>query len=328
MKKREKNKIKNKKNVFSVSFLASLPFFLLLNFLAAKLPGFYFQEEALSADLSRKILGEQVEKLKIEREEKKRFENLDIEAKAALAVEFDQSGKEKILFKKNSDQTLTIASLTKLMTALVVFEMKEIYNPDQLIEISKEALVQEGASKYGDLRPGEKLSAESLLAIMLIESSNDAAFALTEPLGEPRFVDLMNLYAQKIGLENTNFANPTGLEPEDPSEPKNLSTARDLFRLAKYILENQPEIFGITASQSYLVFTPQGEIHHFIPRNTNELLGEIPGIIGGKTGWEVEAGGCLLLVLKNRQGDYFINVVLAAPDRFSEMRKLINAINL
>jgi len=172
------------------------------------------------------------------------------------------------------------------------------------------------------------LSVKNLLHIALIESSNDAAFALTEPIGKQGFVELMNLYSKKIELENTYFVNPTGLEPDKPEEPKNVSTVRDIVKLTKYILINYPQIFEITTNQSYQVLNLDNTFHHFIPQNTNELLREIPEIIGGKTGWGIEAGGCLLLVLDNpeEEGSYFISIVLGAKDRFAETRKLINAL--
>ncbi len=252
----------------------------------------------------------EIKKAEIERLQIEKLKNLEIDAKAVISVKVDSQGNEKILFEKNSEEPLPIASLTKLMTALVVFDLNETYYPSQLITITKEAVLQEGSSKYSDLRIGEELSVEELLHIMLIESSNDAAFALSQPLGQEGFEGVMDLYARNLGLLNTQFANPTGLESDNPEAPKNFSTAKDLSKLAKYILKNYPQIFEITNKRSYEVLKPDGSVHHFIPQNTNELLGEIPEIIGGKTGWSPEAGGCLLLVLKNsRDNNYYINVI-------------------
>ena len=154
---------------------------------------------------------------------------------------------------------------------------------------------------------------------MLIQSSNDAAFALTGRVGERAFVDLMNIYAGQMGLRHTGFINPTGLEPDNSSLPMNTSTAEELAVLAEYILEKEPEIFEITANKSYEVLRPDGSLHDFIPQNTNILLGEMPGIIGGKTGWSPAAGGCLLLIFEKPEGNgYYITVVLGADDRFEE----------
>jgi D-alanyl-D-alanine carboxypeptidase len=152
---------------------------------------------------------------------------------------------------------------------------------------------------------------------------------LTEPIGEEGFVDLMNINAKNLGLKNTRFFNPTGLEPDGPNEPINHSTVGDLVKLAKYILKNYPQIFKITANQSYTILKPNGAVHHFIPENTNELLGKVPGIIGGKTGWSPKASGCLLLVLKNPKGNgYFVTVVLGSNDRFGDMKKIIEALGI
>lgn len=302
------------------SFLISLVFWLGADKLAKNLEDFFYWQNLsgnksylLTAELNQKLLETKLleAKNKIEPE---------IKAESAISVEINNKGEEKILFEKNSGQPLPIASLTKLMTALVIFDFDETYKPDQLITISKEAVMQEGSSKYGDLMVGEKLSVEILLHIMLIESSNDAAFALAQPLGENGFVDIMNLYAEDIGLKNTHFANPTGLEPD------NLSTVKDLTKLTKYILENYPGIFSITDLQSYEALRPDKTLHHFIPQNTNELLAEFPEIIGGKTGYSPQAKGCLLLILANpKNSSYFINVILGSDDRFGEMKKLVEA---
>lgn len=319
--------------ILLISFVLSLPFWWGINVLAENLEDFLFDQEIaknpglLTANLEQKILEIKIERKKLEQRQAELFKNLEIEAKTVISVKIDEKSNERIFFEKNGEEVLAVASLTKLMTALVVFDLNETYSLSQTITITKEALSQEGQSKYGDLRVGEKLSVETLLHIMLIESSNDAAFSLSEAVGEKAFVDLMNIYAKQIGLSNTQFVNPTGIEPDLAGGPKNISTAKDLVKLAKYILKNYPQIFEITVKQFYTVLKPDGSIHHFIPQNTNELLGEFPEIIGGKTGWGPEAGGCLLLVLKNPKGDgFFINVVLGAEDRFEEMQKLIETI--
>jgi len=245
-----------RKKIFLISLLVSLPFWWGINILAENLEDFWFQQkivknpEILTAAINQKILEKKIKRLELEKLQEERLENLEIEARAAISVEVDSKDKEKILFEKNSQKPLAIASLTKLMTALIVFDLDETYSPSQIIAITKEAVEQEGSSKYGDLEVGENLSVEALLYTMLIESSNDAAFALTEPIGQQGFVDLMNLYARNLELENTQFVNSTGLEPDDSQEPKNLSTARDLVKLAKYVLENYPQIFETTANQS------------------------------------------------------------------------------
>lgn len=255
--------------------------------------------------------------------------DLEINAKAAISIEVNEKGQERILFEKNSEEKLPIASLTKLMTAFAVFQLGDLYKPSQLVKITKKAVNQEGSSKFGDLLIDEDLSVENLLAIALIESSNDAAFALSEFIGEENFVGLMNLYAKDLGLDKTFFINATGLEPDNNSDPINYSTAKDLSELAKAILKKYPDIFKITINRRYDVIKPDGTVHHYIYENTNELLAEVPEIIGGKTGSSPKAQECLLVVLKNprKENSYFINVLLGAEDRFGEMEKLIKEVN-
>lgn len=247
-------------------------------------------------------------------------EDLKIAAKAAICVEVSPSGKDKVLFKKNGDENepLPIASLTKLMAALVVLENKDKnkdYDLNKVTTVSQEAIDQPG--EQCSMIAGEDISVENLLHIMLVESSNDAAYALAEIMGTKGFIDLMKQEAMRLGLSNTNFADVTGLSPN------NYSTIDDLVRLTKYILSNYPKIFEISSKNNEWLYNSQG---YCSLTNTNELLGKIPDIVGGKTGNTIEAGGCLLLVLKNQKNDD-IYILLGSDDRFKEMQQLIDWIN-
>ena len=205
------------------------------------------------------------------------------------------------------------------MTADIVWEN---YDLSQLIEISSNAVKEEGDS--GNFKIGESFTVKNLLYPLLIESSNDAAEALTEVIGKEAFVELMNLQAESFGLQNTQFFNPTGLEPDKPDGPINYSTAKDLAKLTAYLLKTNPEILEISALPEYDLYTSDGIFHHKL-LNTDELLKEIPGVMGSKTGWTPQAQGCLILVVKapNNNG-VLINVILGSPNRFAEMKKLIN----
>jgi len=244
--------------------------------------------------------------------------NLDISAKSAISVFVDSCGKETIIFKKNENEKLPIASLTKLMTALVA---SDIYKKSDKIEISKQAIEQEGNEV--SLKVGERLPINEILHIMLIESSNDAAYALAtpKPMSEQNFVDLMNLYAHynvDLNPETTHFVNPTGLDPEKPFEDINHSSVKDLAKLVQYLIKNNPEIIDIISQKENSAF-------HYALESTNKLLGEVNGIIGGKTGYTEEAGECLILILKGPiKNTYFINVILGSNDRFGEMKKIID----
>lgn len=243
-------------------------------------------------------------------------EDLRVLGNAAICVDTDLLN-DKVLFKKNEQESFPIASLTKLMTALIVLE--SYYELDQVVFISEAAVNQPG--DQGLLTPGEVLSIKNLLYIMLIESSNDAAYALAEIKGIEQFIGLMNLKAMELRLFSSNFVDVSGLSSD------NYSTAEDLVILTKYLLERYPLIWEILSNEKYKLLTPQRKLHHELT-NTNELLGKIPDIIGGKTGSTLRAKGCLLLILKNQneQSD-LIYVILGSDDRFGEMEQLIDWVN-
>ncbi|MBU2545381.1 serine hydrolase [Patescibacteria group bacterium] len=243
--------------------------------------------ELFTADMTEEFINQQVENLKIDRGKRISLQNANINTRVAISVEINKKGKEKVLFSLNSQDRVPMASISKLMTALVVFDNYDL-----------------------------NISTQKLINAMLIESNNNAADSLAGLIDYDDFINSMNDYAEKIGLENTYFVNPTGLEPDDPEKVKNYSTAEDLVKLAKYILKNQPKIFEITADRKFAYMS------------TNKLLTKYPEIIGGKTGYSPAAGECLLIVLENPgTGTRFINIVLGARDRFLEMTKIINALN-
>ncbi len=271
-----------------------------------------------------------------------RIKDIEVLAQSALSVEsniFDLpsqilsdktwEGEDKTLFKKDEDKKLPIASLTKLMTAMVVLEN---YNLAETITISKKAVLQEGSQ--GALKQDDAVSVKDLLYIMLIESSNQAAYALSEGLPsqilsdktwegeeEKNFVELMNDKAKELGLGNTHFSDSIGLSLE------NYSTSEDLIKLTKHLLKNYPIITEISRTKEIDLYKQDASFYAKLV-NTNELLGEIPDIVGGKTGFTTNAKGCLILVLNNhRNENYLIFVILGADDRFGEMKKLIDWVN-
>lgn len=246
-----------------------------------------------------------------------RIKNPEILAGSAVAVETNLSNlPDGVLFKQEGGKKLSIASLTKLITAVVALD---VYQPMDNITISKNASMQTG--KQGSLAEGDKMSVKDLLYIMLIDSSNQAAYALSEGKSEEKFVAMMNQKAREIGLFDTYLADPTGLSSE------NSSTAEDLVKLTEHLLENYPIITEISRTKEFDLYRSDGTFYGKL-NNTNELLGEIPEIIGGKTGFTTDAKGCLLLVLNNPvNNDYLIYVILGADDRFTEMKKLIDWVN-
>jgi D-alanyl-D-alanine carboxypeptidase (penicillin-binding protein 5/6) len=310
---------KIKLKIFLFAFILSLPFWLGINFFEKSLKNvFYWQEisqnpRIFAAQIS---LEEKLKEMKPIR--KKEAEDLEVKTSSAISVLFKDSGEERILFEKDIDLKLPIASLTKLMTAKVVLEH---YDLSKEIKISKEAVAQE--EDFGRLEASRELPVEYLLYPLLMESSNDAAFALAndyEGMNRKEFVNLMNLEAQKLNLQNTHFFNVTGLDTEESGTEMNYSTAADLARLAKELLKD-PLIWKILSTPKFDLYGPELV-------NTNELLGEVPGIIGGKTGYTELAKGCFLLVLEAPKGHgYVVNVILGAGNgsyRFLEMEKLID----
>lgn len=229
---------------------------------------------------------------------------LELQAQAALAIQTDGS---KVYYNKNIEMQRSVASLTKLMTAIVVMENFDL---DAVIEISRSAVKREGSN--GDLRPSESITVRSLLDMMLIESSNDAAFALAQQRAD--FISLMNKKVEELGLNETHFINPDGLD-----SPNHFSSALDIAKIFGYLINKHPEALEILKTKNMMVYSSDGKIEHRL-ENTNELLGKTDKIVAGKTGFTDEAGGSLILLTE----DDIITVVLGSPDRFGESEKLIN----
>lgn len=246
-------------------------------------------------------------------------DDFKVEAKTAISILLNNQGGTKILFEKNADEALPIASLSKLLTLDVILKN---YDLTKEIVITKNAVAQE--ENFGKLRVGDVLTVKQLLYPMLMESSNDAAFALTndyDGMNEKTFVAMMNENAKSLGLNNTHFVNSSGLDPEEgePLDKINISSARDLSQLVKQLLKT-PLVWEILS-------TPKINLYGETLFSTNKLLGVMPGIIGGKTGYTDTALGCFVLVVEAPKGKgQIINIILgtAVSDRFSEMEKLIN----
>jgi D-alanyl-D-alanine carboxypeptidase (penicillin-binding protein 5/6) len=294
----------------AIKFL--FPIFLLICFFLGAIFFQRYTEKFFYAQISQPF--ESIAEVKIIRPKKP---ELNLQAKSAISVRIGGRG-EKVLFKKDIDETLPIASLTKLMTAIVVFE-EPSYNISDLITVSKIAADQEDVPNYGNLKMGERFRKEKLLELMLIYSSNDAAQALSEVIGTDKFVEKMNEKAKEIGTKNTYFVNPTGLD--ENHEVGNHATAQDLVKISQYILREHPEIFEMTLKEG-LYPVANGFLDLTLLENQK--------IIGGKTGYTEMAGGCMIFIFKNESGSIYINVMLGAGSvkaRIEEMQKLIDWLN-
>lgn len=306
--------------IFFVAFLLSLPFWWGISTLQNNLENFLYQREIttnpriLAALAQEQQLKQKLEEMKPIKD-KDNYRNLRINARSAMSLLVSNENEERILFGQEINKKMPIASLTKLMTAKVALEN---YNLSDKIKISKEAVQQE--ENFGKLKVGDVLSVKELLYPLLMESSNDAAFALAEDYPDMNldtFVSLMNQEAEKLHLSNTSFTNPSGLNP-------NYSTAKDMAKLTKVLIMEEPLVREILSTSEINLYGEQ-------LTNTNEFLNYNGDnwwkdkIIGGKTGYTEESLGCFLLAIEapNHRG-YLINVVLGAEDRFAEMKKLLD----
>jgi len=222
-----------------------------------------------------------------------------LSAKAAILVDAKTG---RVLFSENADARLPIASTTKIMTALVALEQLPL---DAKITASEKAAATIG-SRIG-LQPGEVLSAEQLLNALLIESANDAAVALAEAVADSveGFADQMNTKAQELGLENTHYVNPHGMNAKE-----HYSSARDLATLATSAMKNETfrEIVG---TWSYTLVRA-GQTEPQVITNHNLMLENVGWITGIKTGRTPKAG-CCLVASGTKDGVSLISVILGEP---------------
>lgn len=231
-------------------------------------------------------------------------------AEAWILVDLDSG---VTLAESNADEVREMASVTKLMTALVVMEEAAL---DDVVRISPEAAAI-GESEIG-LVTGEVWTVDALLNALLIRSGNDAAVALAEHVAGsvPAFAELMNAKAVEMGLENTSFRNPHGLD-----EDGHHTTARELVTLAIEALE-WPQLRTIMATR-LISFRPDPSGIAREAENTNKLLGVYPGVSGMKTGFTNKAGR-VLISSHERNGRTLIGVVMGSEDHFADTRKLLD----
>ena len=240
---------------------------------------------------------------------------LALTARAALARD---RGSGAVLFEKNPSAVLPIASLTKLMTAIVVFKNAA---PDEIVVI--ETADTKVPLYRADLVPGEKITVRGLLEAMLISSANDAAMALVRHggAGAAQFVQKMNAEASRLGMDSTSFANPVGFD-----DPAHYSTAEDLSRLVNEFLL-YPQLVEIVSTKEAVISSADGKyIHHAV--TTNKLLTEYREVRGLKTGYTSEARGNLIVLADadspDGSGAQYYSIILGSDQREEEMLKLMN----
>lgn len=233
----------------------------------------------------------------------------NVRAKAAFVVDPKSAF---VYHEKNAHTKLPIASLTKIMTAIIVLEENNL-NDKVLIEFNPDLI--EGR-KMG-LYQYERITVKNLLLGLIIHSANDAAFALAvhNAGSMTAFVEKMNQKAEILGLKNTNFSNSIGFD-----DPNDYSTARELSLLSMYALK-KPLFRKMAGIASLSVYSDTGLEHRI--ETTNKLLqASYLNILGLKTGTTDEAGECFIGLIETKKGNEVLVVLLNSPNRFQEMKGL------
>ena len=229
--------------------------------------------------------------------------NLSAESAALIVCNNDE-----LIYSKNAECVLPMASTTKIMTALVALESMRL---DEVVEVHENAVATEGSSAY--LTVGETLPMKDLIYALMLQSANDAAEAIAYAVagGIDEFASLMNDKAKSLGLLATNFANPHGLDSDG-----HYTTAADLAKLATYAMKNAA-FREIVSTERYV--TENGRV--FV--NHNKLLKLYDGAVGVKTGYTKTSGRCLVSAAE-RDGIVAVAVTLNAPDDWNDHIKLLD----
>ena len=239
--------------------------------------------------------------------------NLSLSSNSAILVDYDT---EEIIFSKNANLRLPVASTVKIMTALVALDVAKLTD---VYTVSKNA-ANIGENSMG-LTEGERLTLEELLYGMMLVSGNDAATTIAEGVagGEDTFVKLMNEKVRTLGLNNTKFINASGLDEDGNGQ---YSTAYDLAVTSHYVWEKYPK-FGEITSTYHKYIEANGGHKSFDLYNDTNLLTTYPGVRGIKPGFTWEAGLCLVTYAEN-SGKRLIGVILGSGDRRGEMKELLD----
>ena len=226
--------------------------------------------------------------------------DLEVNAEAAVVMDADSG---RLLYAQNPDKRLANASTTKIMTALLTLEQPD---QDRYFTVDSDAIQVEGTTM--GLQPGDSVTLHQLAAGMLLPSGNDAANAAAVEIAgsEEAFVRLMNQRAAELGLENTQYRNPSGLDAEG-----HYSSARDLATLAAHALEN--EDFADIVSKQEIRMAFGNPPYNRSLYTTNKLLERYPYAIGVKTGYTDDAGLCLVTAAE-KDGTRLIIVTLNGKD--------------
>ncbi len=234
------------------------------------------------------------------------LDDLFLSATAVYAIDLSSM---TVLYEKDSQKVLYPASTSKMMTALVALDT---------FPLEKDLLVGKEATISGNklsLKEGDSIKVQDLLAALLIFSANDSAYVLAnnDEFGLDNFINKMNQKANLLGLTQTHFVNPAGLD-----DPGQTSTARDLSIIAQELLKHQ-QLKELVATQYKHI---SGQNWSYDLYNSNQLLGQIQGVAGVKTG-TTELAGEVLVTLIERDGRQILITLMNSQDRYQDTSKLI-----
>ncbi len=251
------------------------------------------------------------------------FKNLSLQAKSVYVFDSTQ---QKVLFEKNGEEKWPLASITKLMTTLLSYELVP---DDTVVRVSKAASRQESGGYFSE---GEEFEVKKLADFALVSSFNSAAYTLADAVGSrlgsgdpvSQFVSAMNIRAEELGLTTMQFNNPTGLDLS-ATKAGSYGSAKDVSLLVDYIHHNYPEILLPTVTPHARLYNENGEYHD--GDNTNDIITDIPNVLGSKTGYTDLAGGNLTIIFDAGYNHLIIITVLGSTlnGRFADMKKLITA---
>lgn len=234
----------------------------------------------------------------------------------AVSALFVDTSTGEVLYAKNPEEKLPVASLTKIMTAIAVLEKKTL---DDIYTVSQRASEMEPDKMF--LLPGEKHTLKNLLDGIFLVSANDASEVVAEGTTGRReeFINLMNSKAIQLGMNNTLFINPSGLEEDNVSQ---YSTALDVAVMSRYLIKKWPEVVDISAQPYvYIESTPLHQDYEMY--SGINLLTTYPGVVGLKTGFTPEAG--LTLVTLARKGNKeVLGVLLGAVNRRDDAKIMLD----
>jgi D-alanyl-D-alanine carboxypeptidase len=253
------------------------------------------------------------------------YANISLIAQGAIVQDIDTGA---VLYQRNADAQLPLASLTKVPLVLAV---SEVLDPEAIVTIPSDTAYN---SKATPLYAGEQLKAKDLISYTLVASSNDGAQTLAgaaddmlrakyPQAGQKATVWRMNQLSKDLGLSSTYFLNPTGLD-ESETQSGAYGSARDMATLFTYAFNTRATLFSDTATTSIVVTSLDG--HQARASNTDQVLDSMPGIIMGKTGYTDLAGGNLVVVFFEH-GKKYVAAVLGSTEegRFSDIRQLMAA---